>query len=140
MLGGDGEAFLKRERQALVGVDELAGHIRLAVDVAGAGMRFDDQVERPFGRLEAVLRQEAGDIARRHRRESGHAIDAGSGDQRFGRYQLPRGDQQDIGSQIALLQRADQRPGERAERGGADVRHIRVPQRHETVQLPLRFC
>ena len=102
-------------------------------------MRLDNQIERPFRRLEPVLRQEACDVARRHCRETGHAVDAGSGDQRLRRHQLARGDQQDVRAQIGMLQRMDQRPCERAERGGAHVRHVWVTQRHDTIQLLLRF-
>ena len=62
MLCGNRKTFLQCERQALVGIDQLACHVRLAVDIAGAGVRFDHQIERAFRRFETVLRQEAGDV------------------------------------------------------------------------------
>ena len=43
VLGGDGQAFLEGERQALIGVNKFAGHIRLAIDIARAGVRIDDR-------------------------------------------------------------------------------------------------
>lgn len=49
MLRGDGETLFKRERQTFVGFDELARHVGLAVRITGAGVRFDDQIERPSG-------------------------------------------------------------------------------------------
>ena len=75
MLGGDRKTFLQRKGQAFIGIDKFARHIRLTVDIAGAGMRFKHQVERSLRRLEAVLRQEAGDITRRHGGEARHTVD-----------------------------------------------------------------
>ena len=135
MLGGDGQAFLEGERQALIGVNKFAGHIRLAIDIARAGVRIDDQIERAFRRHEAVLRQEAGDVTRRHGGEACHAIDGGSCNQRLRRNQFTRGHQQDVRSQIGMLERPDQRSGQRAECGGGNIRHIRVAESHDTVEL-----
>ena len=76
-------------------------------------MRFDHQIERAFRRFETILRQEAGDVARRHGGEAGHTVDGGSGDQRFRRHQLARRYQKDLRAQssfiAAILQRTDKR-------------------------------
>ena len=50
VLRGNGKTLFKGQWRALVGIDELARHVRLAIDVAGAGMRLDNQIERPFRR------------------------------------------------------------------------------------------
>ena len=143
MLCGDRKPLFQSQRQSLVGIDQLACHVRLAVDIAGAGVRFDHQIERPLRRLETILRQEAGDIARRHGGEPRHAVDGGSGDQRFRRHQLARRYQKDLRAQssfiAAILQRTDKRARKRAERGCRHIGHIRIPQRHDTIQLLLRF-
>ena len=135
MLGGDGEPLLKCERQTLIGIDKFARDIRFAVDIRGARVWVDDQVERTFRRFETVLRQETGDIARRHRCETGHAVDAGSCDQGFRRHQLARRHEQDIRTEIAVFERADERAGKRAECLRAHIGHIRVAERDNTVEL-----
>ena len=56
MLRSNSKSLFQRKRQTLVGIDQLARHIGLAIDVAGAGMRFDHQVERAFRRFETILR------------------------------------------------------------------------------------
>ena len=124
-------------------LEMLAGLGRRAVEIAGACGRGDHQIERAFRRFETVLRQEAGDIARRHGGEAGHAVNGGSGDQRFRRHQLARRYQKDLRAQssfiAAILHRTDKRARKRAERGCRHIGHIRVAQRHDTIQLLLRF-
>ncbi len=139
MLRGNRKPLFQRERQTLVGIDQLARHIGLAIDVAGTGMRLDHQVERTFRRFETILRKETGDIARRHRGETSHAIDRRTRDQRFRGNQLARRHQQDLRAQIGILQRTDEWARQSTERGGRHIGHIRIAQRHDTIQLLLRF-
>lgn len=139
MLRGNSKSLFQRKRQTLVGIDQLARHIGFAIDVAGAGMRFDHQVKRTFRRFETILRKETGDIAWRHRGETSHAIDRRTRDQRFRGNQLARRHQQNLRAQIGILQRTDERARQSTERGGRHIGHIRISQRHDTVQLLLRF-
>lgn len=83
MLRGNRKPLFQRERQTLVGIDQLARNIGLAIDVASSRMRLDHQVKRAFRRFETILRKKTGNIARRHRGETSHAIDRRTRDQRF---------------------------------------------------------
>lgn len=139
MLRGNRKPLFQRERQTLVGIDQLARNIGLAIDVTGSRMRLDHQVKRAFRRFETILRKKTGNIARRHRGETSHAIDRRTRDQRFRGNQLARRHQQNLRAQIGILQRTDERARQSTERGGRHIGHIRIAQRHDTIQLLLRF-
>lgn len=139
MLRGNRKPLFQRERQTLVGIDQLARNIGLAIDVASSRMRLDHQVKRAFRRFETILRKETGDIARRHGGESCHTVDGSTGNQGFRRHQFARRHQQNLRAQIGILQRTDDRACQSTERGGRHIGHIWIAQRHDTVQLLLRF-
>ena len=119
MLRGYRKAFLHRQRQAVVRFHELTSHVRLPIDVARAGMRLDDEIERPFRWLKALRGFKACYIPRRHCCETGITANACARDEGFGAHQFARGHEQHlVGQRVVEFQCMDEGKGERPERRG----------------------